>query len=82
MTFSKWGFWPTIKDVVFYQHPVCMCFLWFSEPTAIISLYESYLLFFCNRKYACSLRGTNCTFIKVHCLNETPVSIHKPLKAD
>ena len=42
---------------------VFMCFVWISEQTAIISLYNINWLFFYNRDAVCLLRGTDWIFI-------------------
>ena len=40
----------------------CMCFVWISEQTAIISLYSINLLIFIVAEVACLLWGTSCAF--------------------
>jgi hypothetical protein len=52
-----------IFKYTFCPHSVFMCFVWISEQTAIISLYNSKGLVFYNRDGECLQRGTHGVLI-------------------
>jgi hypothetical protein len=53
----------TSNNSTFCPHSVFMCFVWISEQTAIISLYNINWLVSCNPDGVCLLRGTDWGFI-------------------
>ena len=51
-----------IQQFYVLPHSVFMCFVWISEQTAIISLYNINWLV-CITEIECLLRGTDCIYI-------------------